>query len=71
MTLHNLGINAMKLIFKLSSTHSLMFPIYEPHRGASAQYSNKLYKKSEKIFILVQIQAVKIMQRIQGYTEQN
>lgn len=51
MTLHNLDINAMKLIFKLSSTHSLiMFPIYALHRRASAQYSNNLYKNDSKIY---------------------
>lgn len=52
MTLHNLDITAMKLIFKLSSTHSLiMFPIYEPHRGASAHYSNNLCKKTENFSV--------------------
>lgn len=67
MTLHNLDINVMKPIFELSSTHSLiMFPIYEPHRGATARYSNNLCKNTAKFFSLVQIQAVKIMQGIQG-----
>lgn len=62
----------MKMIFELSSTHSLiMFPIYEPHRGASAQYSNNLCKKTAIFFSLVQIQAVKITQEIQGCADQN
>lgn len=60
MTLHNLDINAMKLIFRLSSTHSLiMFPIYETHRGDSAQYSNNLYKMTAKFISLAWKQAEK------------
>lgn len=52
-TLHNLNINvnARKLNFKPWSTHSLIaFPIYEPHRRASAPYSNNLYKKTAFFF---------------------
>lgn len=48
-----------------------MFPIYETYRGASAQYSNNLSKKTAKLLNPEQIEAVKIMQGIQGYTEQN
>lgn len=71
MTLRNLDINVMKLIFKLSSTHSLiMFPTYEPHGGASAQYSNNLYKNDSKIYQSTVETSRKIMQRIRGYTEQ-
>lgn len=72
MTWHNLDINAMKLIFELSSTHSLiMFPTYEPHGGASAQYSNNLHKNDSKIYQSGVETSGKIIQRIQGYTEQN
>lgn len=76
-TLHNLNINAnaKKLNFKLWSTHSLIaFPIYEPHRRASALYSNNLYKKTAFFiffFSLTQMQGVKIIQEIQRYTEEN
>lgn len=71
MTLHNLDINAVKLIFKLLSTHSLMFPTYEPHRGASAQYSNNRYKNDIKICQSNVETSRKTVQRIQGYIEQN
>jgi len=72
MTMHNFDTNAMKLIFELSSTHSLvMFPIYELQRGACAQYSNNTCKKTAKFFSLVRMQAIKFMQGIQGCADQN